>query len=185
MGSKITIDSATLMNKGLEVIEACHLFSVSPERIEVVVHPQSIVHSMVAFVDGAVIAQLGLPDMKVAIAYALSFPERLDVGVSAPDFPAIGTLGFEEPDTGRFPCLPLAFEAGRKGGTLPAVLNAANEIAVEAFLDGRAGFTDIPKIVEAVMGKVAHVQRPDLEALLAADAAAREEAGKLVDSLHG
>ncbi len=182
MGRKITIDSATLMNKGLEVIEACHLFAVTPDRIEVVVHPQSIVHSMVVYVDGAVIAQLGLPDMKVAIAYALAYPERLDLGIAAPDFPTIGTLDFERPDTGRFPCLALAFEAGRKGGTLPAVLNAANEIAVEAFLNGRAGFTDIPKIVESVMGRVAHVDSPDLEALLTADGAAREEAQKMLDS---
>ena len=185
MGSKITIDSATLMNKGLEVIEACRLFDVSPDRIEVVVHPQSIVHSMVAFVDGAVIAQLGLPDMKAAIGYALAYPERLDVGVCAPDFPAIGTLDFERPDTERFPCLKLAFEAVRKGGTLPAVLNAANEVAVEAFLGGRVGFTDIPKVVEAAMGRVAHLEDPNLEELLAADAAARKAARGLVESLNG
>jgi 1-deoxy-D-xylulose-5-phosphate reductoisomerase len=183
MGSKITIDSATLMNKGLEVIEACHLFAVAPDRIEVVVHPQSIVHSMAVFVDGAVIAQLGLPDMKVAIAYALAYPERLDVGVAAPDFPGIAALDFERPDTGRFPCLALAFDAVRKGGTLPAVLNAANEVAVEAFLGGRAGFSDIPRIVEAVMGKVTHVESPGLEALLAADAAAREEAERRIESM--
>jgi 1-deoxy-D-xylulose-5-phosphate reductoisomerase len=140
---------------------------------------------MVAFVDGAVMAQLGLPDMKVAIAYALSFPERLELGVPAPVFPDIGTLTFEGPDTGRFPCLGLAFEACRKGGTLPAVINAANEIAVASFLSGGSKFTDIPKIVEAVMGKVAHVASPDLEALLAADASAREEAIRIVESLSG
>ncbi len=185
MGSKITVDSATLMNKGLEVIEACHLFSVSPDRIDVVVHPQSIVHSMVAFTDGAVIAQLGIPDMKGAIAYALSFPERLDIGVAPPDFPQIGSLDFERPDTGRFPCLALAFDACRRGGTLPAALNAANEIAVEAFLNGRSGFTDIPAVVEKVMGRVSHKKNPGLEELLEADAEAREEAGRLVESFSG
>ena len=182
MGSKITIDSATLMNKGLEVIEACHLFGVGADQIEVVVHPQSIVHSMVAFLDGAVIAQLGLPDMKVAIAYALSFPERLDVGITAPDFPRIGALSFDRPDTDRFPCLRLAFEACRRGGTLPAVLNASNEIVVESFLEDRARFTDIPRVVESVMGRIPHVERPDLEALLSADAAAREEARRMLDA---
>jgi 1-deoxy-D-xylulose-5-phosphate reductoisomerase len=181
MGSKITVDSATLMNKGLEVVEACHLFDVAPDQIEVVIHPQSIVHSMVAFIDGSVIAQLGLPDMKVAIAYALSFPERFDTGIPAPDFPRIGALSFDRPDMDRFPCLRLAFDACRRGGTLPAVLNASNEIVVEAFLEDRVRFTDIPRVVESVMGRVTHVASPDLEALLAADVAAREEARKLVE----
>lgn len=182
MGSKITVDSATLMNKGLEVIEACHLFNVSAEKIEVVIHPQSIVHSMVAFIDGSVIAQLGIPDMKGAIAFALSYPERLTIGLSAPDFTGIGSLGFERPDLDRFPCLSLAFAAVRQGGTMPAVLNASNEIAVEAFLAGRAGFTDIPAVVEEVMGRAAHVENPGLDALLEADAAAREEAHKMLDA---
>lgn len=180
MGSKISVDSATLMNKGLEVIEACHLFDVSSEKIEVVIHPQSIVHSMVSFVDGSVIAQLGMPDMKGAIAYALSYPERLDIGLSAPDFFELGTLGFERPDIERFPCLELAFAAVRRGGTMPAVLNAANEIAVEAFLAGRAGFTEIPVVVEKVMDRVPHTENPELDALLEADAEAREEARCLV-----
>jgi 1-deoxy-D-xylulose-5-phosphate reductoisomerase len=181
MGSKISVDSATLMNKGLEVIEACHLFDVSSEKIEVVIHPQSIVHSMVSFVDGSVIAQLGMPDMKGAIAYALSYPERLDIGLSAPDFFELGTLGFERPDIERFPCLELAFAAVRQGGTMPAVLNAANEIAVEAFLAGRAGFTEIPVVVEKVMDRVPHTENPGLDALLEADAEAREEARRLVE----
>jgi 1-deoxy-D-xylulose-5-phosphate reductoisomerase len=180
MGSKITVDSATLMNKGLEVIEACHLFGVSAEGIEVVVHPQSIIHSMVAFADGTVLAQLGLPDMKAAIAYALSYPERLDLGLFPPDFFGIGSLDFERPDLDRFPCLSLAFAACRQGGNMPAVLNAANEIAVEAFLSGKAGFADIPAAVEQVMGRVAFDSDPGLEQLMAADAAAREEARRLV-----
>ncbi|MCF8052833.1 MAG: 1-deoxy-D-xylulose-5-phosphate reductoisomerase [Desulfobacterales bacterium] len=180
MGNKITVDSATLMNKGLEVIEACHLFDVSAENIEVVIHPQSIVHSMVSFVDGSVIAQLGMPDMKGAIAYALSYPERLDIGLFEPDFFQLGSIGFERPDLERFPCLVLAFAAVRQGGTMPAVLNAANEIAVEAFLAGRAGFTQIPAVVEKVMDRVPHTENPGLEELLEADAAAREEARCLV-----
>ena len=180
MGNKITVDSATLMNKGLEVIEACHLFDVSAEKVEVVIHPQSIVHSMVSFVDGSVIAQLGMPDMKGAIAYALSYPERLDIGLSAPDFFELGSLGFERPDLERFPCLGLAYTAIRQGGTMPAVLNAANEIAVEAFLSGRAGFTEIPAVVEKVMDRMPHTEHPGLDALLEADAGAREEARCLV-----
>jgi 1-deoxy-D-xylulose-5-phosphate reductoisomerase len=181
MGNKITVDSATLMNKGLEVIEACHLFDVSPEKVEVVIHPQSIVHSMVSFIDGSVIAQLGMPDMKGAIAYALSYPERLDIGLAAPDFFQLGSLGFERPDLERFPCLRLAFAAVRQGGTMPAVLNAANEIAVGAFLAGRAAFTQIPAVVEKVMDRVPHTENPGLDALLEADAEAREEARRLVD----
>ena len=140
MGPKITIDSATLMNKGLEVIEAKHLFDVEMDRIRVVVHPQSIIHSMVSFQDGSILAQLGIPDMKGAIAFALSFPERLPLAQPLPDFARIGSFTFKEPDIHKFSCLGLAMEAGRTGGTLPAVLNAANEVAVHAFLERRLVF---------------------------------------------
>jgi 1-deoxy-D-xylulose-5-phosphate reductoisomerase len=183
MGPKITIDSATLMNKGLEVIEAHWLFGVPRSRIEVVVHPQSVIHSMVAFADGAVMAQLGRADMKQAIAYALSCPRRLGTGIEPPDFVALGTLTFEAPDLDRFRCLALAFEACDGGGTLPAVLNAANEIAVEAFLEGRVRFDCIPHIVERVLGRHDRIAGPNLDALLAADRWARriaaEEAARL------
>lgn len=180
MGAKITIDSATLMNKGLEVLEAKWLFGVSQERIRVVVHPQSVIHSMVAFRDGAVIAQLGIPDMKAAIAYAMSYPERLALGQPLPDFSGGTDLTFREPDLDKFPCLALAFEACRQGGTLPAVLNAANEVAVNAFLEKRIGFNDIPRIVERTMAVHAGVDDPALETIIAADRWARQSAGKLV-----
>jgi len=176
MGPKITIDSATLMNKGLEVIEAKHLFNVSLEQIEVVVHPQSIIHSMVSYRDGSVIAQLGIPDMKGAIAYALSYPERLALGQPVPDFAQIGRFDFEKPDFDRFPCLALAFEAARKGGTLTAVLNAANEEAVAAFLNQAIEFTDIPVIIEDTMSRHAVIAAPPLEEIMAADRWAREVA---------
>jgi 1-deoxy-D-xylulose-5-phosphate reductoisomerase len=177
MGAKITVDSATLMNKGLEVIEAHWLFGLPPERIRVVVHPESIVHSMVVFRDGAVMAQMGLPDMRAPIAFAMSHPERLDLGIAAPDFVALGALRFEAPDHDRFPCLGLAYRAARAGGTLPAVLNAANEVAVAAFLEGRLGFTGIPTVVAAAMD--AHVAQPlaSLDQVLAADTWARRHAG--------
>jgi 1-deoxy-D-xylulose-5-phosphate reductoisomerase len=176
MGPKITIDSATLMNKGLEVIEARHLFNVSLEQIEVVIHPQSIIHSMVAYRDGSVIAQLGIPDMKGAIAYALSYPERLALGQPAPDFAQIGRFDFQKPDLDKFPCLALAFEAARKGGTLTAVLNAANEKAVEAFLEKKITFTDIPELIADTMKRHAVVPAPTLEEIMAADSWARETA---------
>ena len=169
MGPKITIDSATLMNKGLEVIEARHLFAVPVGRIEVVVHPQSIVHSMVAFCDGSVMAQLGVPDMRGAIAYALSYPERLPLAQPLPDWAAIGALTFETPDRERFPCLGLAFAAGQAGGTLPAVLNAANEVAVQAFLDRRIGFADIPRLVGQAIESHDPASGTDLDLILAAD----------------
>ena len=175
MGAKITIDSATLMNKGLEVLEAKWLFGVSPERIRVVVHPQSVIHSMVAFRDGAVIA-----DMKAAIAYALSYPERLALGQPLPDFSGGVDLTFREPDLEKFPCLALAFDACRQGGTLPAVLNAANEVVVNAFLEKRIGFNDIPCIVGRTMAAHSGVDDPGLEAVIAADRWARQSAGALV-----
>lgn len=173
MGEKITIDSATLMNKGLEIIEAAHLFRMPPERIEVLVHPQSIIHSMVAFRDGSILAQMGVPDMKTAISYALSHPERLPIGQPFPDFVKLGSFTFENPDMDRFPCLRLALEACRTGGTLPAVMNAANEIAVQAFLQGRIPFTGIPAHIERVMDHHAIVTSPSLEDILLADEWAR------------
>jgi 1-deoxy-D-xylulose-5-phosphate reductoisomerase len=179
MGAKISVDSATLMNKGLEVIEAKWLFGVPPEKIRVVVHPQSIIHSMVAFRDGSVIAQLGISDMKAAIAYALSYPERLALGQPLPDFSGGMDLTFRDPDLETFACLGLALEACRRGGTLPAVLNAANEIAVNAFLEERLAFTEIPLLVEGTMEAHAVVEHPGLEEILAADRWARETAAAL------
>lgn len=153
MGRKISIDSATLMNKGLEVIEAHYLFGMAPSRIGVVVHPQSIIHSMVEFVDNSLIAQLSVPDMRGAIAYAMSYPDRLDNVMEPLDLAALGQLTFKEPDMESFPCLRHAFDALKEGGTMPAVLNAANEVAVEGFLDGRIGFMDIPRVIGDTMQK--------------------------------
>ena len=180
MGRKITIDSATMMNKGLEVIEACHLFSVPLPRIEVLVHPQSIVHSMVAYVDGSVIAQMGVPDMKGAIAYSLSYPERLPIGLPAPDFADIASLRFEPPDMEKFTCLALAFQAARQGFTFPAVLNAANEVAVQAFLDERIPFTGIADIVGRALDTHEPATELTLETILAADQWARQTGDALV-----
>ena len=154
MGPKITVDSATLMNKGLEVIEAHWLFGARPEQIEVVVHPQSVIHSMVQYIDGSVLAELGNPDMRTPIAHALAWPERIQSGVAPLDVFAACRLDFERPDTSRFPCLRLAFEALHEGGIMPAVLNAANEIAVNAFLDKQIAFPDIPRLIESVMGQI-------------------------------
>lgn len=180
MGPKITIDSATLMNKGLEVIEARWLFNASPDQIEVVVHPQSVIHSMVEYVDGSVLAQLGNPDMRTPIAYALGYPDRLDSGVSALDLMKIGRLDFEAPDMERFPCLRLAYEALRQGGTAPAILNAANEVAVSAFLRQKIGFMDIPRMIESVLETV-NIQPADtLDSVIAADQAARDVALELL-----
>ena len=180
MGKKITIDSATMMNKGLEVIEARWLFDVPLETIDVVVHPQSIVHSMVAYKDGSVLAQMGVPDMRGAIAYALSWPHRLDIGLPAPDFPGLHQLNFEPPDLEKFACLRLAMEACGVAGTMPAVLNAANEVAVYAFLDGKIGFTDIPRLLESAMEEHNLDEKPTLEAIIAADAWARRMAEQMV-----
>ncbi|MGA6926170.1 MAG: 1-deoxy-D-xylulose-5-phosphate reductoisomerase [Desulfosarcina sp.] len=180
MGSKITIDSATLMNKGLEVIEARWLFDMPYDRIKVVVHPQSIVHSMVVYADGAVIAQMGVPDMKGAIAYGLSHPRRLPLDVPAPDFARIGRLTFEEPDRERFPCLALAYRVGEMGGTLPAVLNAANEVAVSAFLDDRLPFTGIYPIVDQTLNRHGGEHDPDLHQIIDADRWARATAHTLI-----
>jgi len=174
MGRKISVDSATLMNKGLELIEACLLFGMEPRQVEVVVHPQSIVHSMVEYVDGSILAQLGNPDMRTPIAHALGWPERIGSGVQSLDIVAAARLDFEAPDTGRFPALKLARDAAEAGGTAPAVLNAANEIAVGAFLGGRLGFLGIPRLIEAVLER--HVIRAadSLETVLEADRWARE-----------
>ena len=177
MGAKITVDSASLMNKGMETIEAMWLFDVPMERVEVVLHRESIVHSLVEFSDGSVKAQLGVPDMRLPIQLALGYPERMPVP-PAPllDLAAAGSLNFGTPDMDRFPCLRLAMEAGRRGGTYPAVMAAADEVAVARFLDGEIGFLDIPAVIEEVMAKHDSVADPDLEAVLAADAWARDTA---------
>ena len=176
MGRKITIDSATLFNKGLEMIEARWLFDIEMARVRVVVHPQSIVHSMVEFVDGSIIAQLSTPDMCLPIQYALTYPERVGSDRVQTNFAKIGTLTFEEPDTDRFPALNLARRAGEVGGTLPAVLNAANEVAVEAFVNRKINFPQISGIVACVMERHQVVEHPALEQILEADAWARTEA---------
>lgn len=173
MGPKITVDSATLMNKSLEVIEARWLFGIEPERIRVVIHPQSVVHSMVAYRDGSVLAQLGLPDMRVPIQYALTWPEHTAGEVAAPDFARLSSLTFEEPDRARFPSLDMAYAAARTGGLAPAVMNAANEMAVAAFLNGRIAFLDIFRTVERALAQAARCADPGLDDILAADAEVR------------
>ncbi|WP_426175519.1 1-deoxy-D-xylulose-5-phosphate reductoisomerase [Massilia sp. TWR1-2-2] len=183
MGRKISVDSATMMNKGLEVIEAHWLFGAPAAQIEVVIHPQSVIHSMVSYVDGSVLAQLGNPDMRTPIAHALAYPERIDSGVAQLDLTSIGTLQFEKPDFARFPCLALAFEALEAGGTAPALLNAANEIAVDAFLDKRIGFRDIDRVIARVMHENAHGAASSIEAVMAQDALARRAAGAIVAGL--
>ena len=180
MGHKITVDSATLMNKGLEIIEAVHLFDVEPDMLEVLIHPQSIVHSMVGFTDGTVMAQMGQPDMKGAIAYALSQPGRMDLNLDMPDFAALGALNFERPDTRRFPSLLFAMEACRVKGTLPAVMNAANEIAVAAFLEKRVGFLDIFNLVSTTMSHHTPIDNPDLSGIIEADQWARQKTQSLI-----
>ncbi len=183
MGGRITIDSATLMNKGFEMIEAHHLFGVPYERIEVVVHPQSIVHSLVHLNDGASLAHLGYPDMRVPISYALHLPERADVDVPTLDLASVGELRFEQPDTETFACLRLAREAGEAGGTAPCVLNAADEVAVEAFLAGRIPFTGIPEVIEGCLESVPGGPTRHFEDLFDVDAAAREHAHGLIEGL--
>ena len=180
MGRKISVDSATMMNKGLEVIEARWLFDVAPECIEVVIHPQSIVHSLVEYLDGSVIAQMSNPDMRVPIAHALGYPERIDSGARRLDLAALKTLSFEQPDHQRFPCLDLAYAALRAGGTAPAALNAANEVAVEAFLGGRLGYTGIARVIRDTMAEATAGPADNLAAILAADEKARRTADALV-----
>lgn len=180
MGRKISVDSATLMNKGLEFIEACLLFDVAPERVEVVLHRQSIVHSLVEYVDGSVLAQMGTPDMRTPIAHALAWPERIASGVQFLDLVSVGRLDFEAPDVGRFPCLALGQDAARAGGLAPAVLNAANEVAVEAFLARKLNFPAIAKVIEAVMKKGAGGPIRSLDDVLLADREARIHAHEAI-----
>lgn len=175
MGQKISVDSATLMNKGLELIEACFLFNCTPEQVQVVVHKQSVIHSMVQYCDGSVLAQLGQPDMKTPIAYGLAWPERIKAGVEPLDLFEIARLDFDKPDVDTFPCLRLASEAFNAGGTMPAVLNAANEVAVEAFLMEQIRFSDIPLLISAVMAEHNVVAADDLETVLTADGWARAQ----------
>ncbi|WP_341706555.1 1-deoxy-D-xylulose-5-phosphate reductoisomerase [Halopseudomonas sp.] len=182
MGQKISVDSASMMNKGLELIEACWLFDARPDQVEVVVHPQSVVHSLVDYIDGSVLAQLGNPDMRTPIAHALAWPERIDSGVSALDLLLTARLDFQAPDPERFPCLRLAREAAEAGGTSCALLNAANEVAVDAFLAGRVGFVDIPVIIENTLSRLPSESVRDLEHILHADQSAREHALKWVEA---
>jgi 1-deoxy-D-xylulose-5-phosphate reductoisomerase len=177
MGKKISVDSASMMNKGLEVIEARWLFNARPDQIEVVIHPQSIVHSMVEYLDGSVLAQLSNPDMRTPIAHSLAYPDRVEAGVNWLDLAKIGQLTFETPDFARFPCLKLAYQALQAGGAATAILNAANEVAVAAFLDRRIPYLGIAACLEAVLDRLAGLPADSLEDLLAADAAARREAG--------
>jgi 1-deoxy-D-xylulose-5-phosphate reductoisomerase len=185
MGRKISVDSATMMNKGLEVIEARWLFDLPAERIEVLIHPQSIVHSLVEYVDGSVIAQMSNPDMRVPIAHALGFPARIESGARPLDLAAVSTLSFEPPDPARFPCLPLAYAALAAGGTAPAALNAANEVAVAAFLDRRLRYTAIPQVIEHALERSDTVPADSLEAVLETDRAARRAATEHVAGMIG
>lgn len=180
MGRKISVDSATMMNKGLEVIEACWLFHTSADRIRVVLHPQSVIHSMVAYSDGSVLAQLGNPDMRTPIAHALAWPRRMESGVEPLDLFEVARLDFEAPDLQRFPCLRLAYRAIEAGGTAPAVLNAANEVAVAAFLERKIAFTAIPQVIESALEALPGGRVDELEALLAVDAEARRRAEQSV-----
>ena len=181
MGKKVSIDSATLMNKGLEVIEAKYLFKISEDMIKVLIHPQSVIHSMVAYNDGSIMAQLGIPDMKGAIAYALSYPKRLAIGQQLPDFVDIGALTFKQPDLKKFPCLALAFKACKTGETLPAVLNAANEVAVKSFLNQRISFVNIQEVIRKTMEKHIVVKGSTLADIIGADQWARRQALKEIE----
>lgn len=176
MGAKITIDSATLMNKGFEVIEARWLFDLSGDRIDVVIHPQSIIHSMVQFIDGSVKAQMGVPTMLVPIQYALSYPRRWPLDIARMDLAAMGSLTFEAPDTERFPCLQIAYEVLEAGGSSGAVVNAANEVAVSAFLDHKLAFTDVPNVIRFTIDHMEHINDPSLADIIAIDAEARRVA---------
>jgi len=180
MGRKISVDSATMMNKGLEVIEAHWLFGAPADQIEVVIHPQSVIHSMVSYVDGSVLAQLGNPDMRTPIAHALAYPERIDSGVAQLDLTQMAALQFYQPDFNRFPCLALAFDALRAGGTAPALLNAANEVAVQAFLERQIGFRDIDRVIRHALDAIPHGPAPSIEAVLEQDARARAAANDAI-----
>ncbi len=183
MGRKITVDSATLMNKGLELLEAMFLFGVPCDKIKILVHPEAIIHSMVEFVDGVVLAQLSAPDMRIPIQYALTYPERLPYTPRRVDFIQLKELHFEAPDFRKFPCLRLAYEAASELGTLPAVMNAANETSVQEFLQGRISFKSIPKIIERVMGRHRPRANPDLDEILETDRWARAEANRIIENL--
>lgn len=180
MGRKITVDSSTLMNKGFEVIEACWLFGVDVSRITVVIHPQSVIHSMVSFQDGAVIGQMSMPDMRLPIQYALTYPERLPLDIPKVDFYKLGGFTFSEPDMDKFPCLGIALEAMKRGGNIPCAMNAANEVAVAAFLDERIRFTDIPAVISRAIEKCPYVKEPDLNAITDTDKATRQYASTLI-----
>ncbi|MEJ2690166.1 MAG: 1-deoxy-D-xylulose-5-phosphate reductoisomerase [Deltaproteobacteria bacterium] len=184
MGKKISIDSATLMNKGLELIEAKWLFAIDPEKIEILVHPQSIVHSMVEFIDGSIVAQMGIPDMRIPIAYALSYPERIRTELPPLNLAQIGSLQFLRPDFNKFPALRLAYQVCRQGGTLPAAFNAANEVAVEAFLAGRIRFPEITLTVAETVHRMERKEVADLAVVFEADLAARLQADSIVEALH-
>ncbi len=181
MGAKVTIDSASLMNKGLELIEARWLFGVDPADIEVVIHPQSIIHSMVQFSDGCVMAQLSQPDMRLPIQYALSYPQRIDLNTSRLDFASLAQLSFEKPDLDRFPCLQLAYDALEKGGNATCILNGANEVAVAAFLEDRIRFTDIPAVIAQTLERCQFVAEPDLDAIYSTDFEAKRLAAELIE----
>lgn len=183
MGKKITVDSASMMNKGLEVIEAKWLFALEMDKIEILIHPQSVVHSMVELVDGSVLAQLGIPDMRTPIAYALTYPKRIENDLQHLDLIKTGNLEFHKPDMKKFPCLRLAYEAGICGETMPAVLNAANEIAVGAFLEEKIKFVDLPVIIDKVLGKHKPVKKPSLEDILQADDWARVRTKELIERI--
>lgn len=182
MGRKISVDSATMMNKGLEMIEARWLFNTTPERIEVVLHPQSVIHSMVEYEDGSVLCQLGNPDMRIPIAHALAWPQRMESGARRLDLYAVGRLEFERPDTTRFPCLRLAYEALRAGGTASAILNAANEVAVQSFLEGRMSFAEIPQVIEHTLGAITPRDADSLEIILEYDGLARQCASRFISA---
>ncbi len=184
MGRKISIDSATLMNKGLEVIEACWLFGLPPEKVEVILHPQSIVHSMVKFIDGSVIAHMSVPDMKGPISYALSYPQRFEDVLPALDLAEIGELTFQEPDAGKYPSLSLTYEAIRTGGTMPCVLNSSNEVAVEAFLDSKISFTSIPRVVSETMSAHRVLKTDSIDTVISASNWAKGKAAEIVEDFN-
>lgn len=183
MGRKISVDSATMMNKGLEMIEACLLFNMKPEQIQVVIHPQSVIHSMVDYIDGTVLAQMGNPDMRIPIAHSLAWPERFDSGAKPLNIFDVRRMDFEEPNLERFPCLRLAYKAMKAGGTMPTVLNAANEIAVEAFLNGQVRFTDIPIIIERCMDETEVKRADNLKIILEVDQLARLVSNQIIAKL--
>jgi 1-deoxy-D-xylulose-5-phosphate reductoisomerase len=183
MGPKITVDSSTLMNKGLEVIEAHELFDVAVDSIEVVVHPQSVVHSMVEYSDGSTIAQLSMPDMRLPIGYALGWPDRIPTPFGRIDWATLARLDFEPPDRATFPCLELAYQAGREAGTAPAMLSAANEVAVDAFLAGRIRWNQIPMVVSATLDEVVISEPSTVEEVIAADQQARDVAMRHLDAM--